>query len=125
MSPSNAHPTTHASPHRDALALLERTARRVDAYLDRVLPPMGAGPGRLFEAVRYSVFAGGKRLRPAFALASARAVASGSGSPGSPDGAADEMAMPLAGALELVHTYSLIHDDLPSMDDDDLRRGRP
>ena len=68
----------------------------------------------LEEAMRYSLLAGGKRIRPVLALATARAV-------GTPP--AD--VLPLAGALELIHTYSLIHDDLPAMDDDDLRRGRP
>jgi geranylgeranyl diphosphate synthase type II len=102
----------------DAARILDDAAARVDAYLDRVLPPTGTGPGRLHEAVRYSVFAGGKRLRPALALTAATAV-------GADREAALAAALPFAGALELVHTYSLIHDDLPAMDDDDLRRGRP
>ena len=98
----------------DATAYLEAARARVDAWLDRMLPPAGTGPGRLHEAMRYSVFAGGKRLRPALAFGACEAVGG--------DPAAAE---PFAGALELVHTYSLIHDDLPSMDDDDLRRGKP
>lgn len=98
----------------DAPAYLEAARVRVDAYLDRVLPPAGTGAGRLHEAMRYSVFAGGKRLRPALAMASAEAV-----------GGRPEDSVAFAGALELVHTYSLVHDDLPSMDDDDLRRGKP
>jgi geranylgeranyl diphosphate synthase type II len=102
------------SPAPDAATLLASAQARVDAYLDLVLPPAGTGPGRLHEALRYSVFAGGKRIRPALALASARAVGGG-----------DEAAIPFAASLELVHTYSLIHDDLPAMDDDDLRRGKP
>ena len=74
-----------------------------------------AGPaGRLLEAMRYSLMAGGKRLRPVLALASCEAV-----------GGALEAAMGLACAIEMIHTYSLVHDDLPCMDDDDLRRGRP
>jgi geranylgeranyl diphosphate synthase type II len=97
-----------------ASAYLASAQRRVDAFLDEVLPPADTGPGRLHEAMRYSVFAGGKRIRPALALASSEAVG----------GTADE-ALPLAAALEMVHTYSLIHDDLPCMDDDDLRRGAP
>jgi geranylgeranyl diphosphate synthase, type II len=70
--------------------------------------------GRLVEAMRYSLLAGGKRIRPVLALATARAL-----------GRDAEEFLPLAGAIELIHTYSLIHDDLPAMDDDGLRRGRP
>jgi geranylgeranyl diphosphate synthase type II len=98
----------------DAAAYLARARERVDAYLDEVLPRAGTGPGRLHEAMRYSVFAGGKRVRPALALASSEAV-----------GGSVEDALPVAAALEMVHTYSLVHDDLPCMDDDDLRRGKP
>src|SRR5688572_16029821 len=72
--------------------------------------------------MRYSLFAGGKRLRPTLALAAAESVARSSGL--DPDGA-QALAMPAACALELIHTYSLVHDDLPAMDDDVLRRGRP
>src|SRR5437899_12951353 len=68
----------------------------------------------LEEAMRYSLLAGGKRIRPVLALATARAV-----------GLEQQEALPLAGAIELIHTYSLIHDDLPAMDDDELRRGQP
>src|SRR5579872_2328729 len=68
----------------------------------------------LEEAMRYSLLAGGKRIRPVLALATARAV-----------GVEQAGVLPLAGAIELIHTYSLIHDDLPAMDDDELRRGRP
>jgi geranylgeranyl diphosphate synthase, type II len=92
--------------------------RRVDEALDRFLPaaigdPLGC-PARLAEAMRYSTLAGGKRLRPVLCLLAAEAC-----------GCALEDALPAACALEMVHTYSLIHDDLPAMDDDDLRRGRP
>jgi geranylgeranyl diphosphate synthase type II len=86
----------------------------VDAELDRLrfdAPPGAAG---LEEAMRYSLLAGGKRVRPVLALATARAL-----------GADAAGYLPVAAAIELVHTYSLIHDDLPAMDDDDLRRGRP
>jgi geranylgeranyl diphosphate synthase type II len=77
--------------------------------------PTPAGPaGRLFEAMRYSLLAGGKRLRPVLALAACEAV-----------GGVLDAALPLACAIEMIHTYSLVHDDLPCMDDDDLRRGRP
>ena len=98
----------------DVLAYLERCREAVDAYLDRVLPPADRFPQPLFEAMRYSVFAGGKRIRPAFVFAAAEAA-----------GGEAEAAVPFAAALEMVHTYSLIHDDLPAMDDDDLRRGKP
>jgi len=102
-----------ASPP-DAAAFLASTGAHVEAWLARVLPAADTGPGRLHEAMRYSVFAGGKRLRPALCLAACASV-----------GGRDETALPFAAALELVHTYSLIHDDLPCMDDDDLRRGKP
>lgn len=97
-----------------ARAFLDEARIRVDAWLDEILPPEEGPAARLAQAMRYSVFAGGKRLRPALAMATCRAV-----------GADDEPVLPFAGALELIHTYSLIHDDLPAMDDDDLRRGRP
>jgi geranylgeranyl diphosphate synthase, type II len=93
--------------------LAERAAR-VDAYLDRYLPPEQSPPETLSRAVRYSLFAGGKRLRPVLVLGSAEAV-----------GGSVEDALPAAAAFEMIHTYSLIHDDLPAMDDDSLRRGRP
>ena len=90
----------------------------VDAALERLLPSPPACPPLIAEAVRYSVFAGGKRLRPLLALAAADAV-TGSAP------ADDEAVMPAACAIEMIHTYSLIHDDLPAMDDDTRRRGRP
>jgi len=86
----------------------------VDAGIDAAIPPPSRPPQRLHQAMRHILFPGGKRLRPALALASAEAV-----------GAPPECALPMAVAVELVHTYSLIHDDLPCMDDDDLRRGVP
>src|SRR5205085_12455538 len=86
--------------------------------LERHLPKPPVCPAIVSEAMRYSVFAGGKRLRPTLTLAVAGAVAQG------PQGAA-AVAMPAACAVELIHTYSLIHDDLPAMDNDTLRRGRP
>jgi geranylgeranyl pyrophosphate synthase len=99
----------------DPLAAFLTAARaRVDAALERVLPSPPACPAIVSEAMRYSVFAGGKRLRPILTLAAAAAV----------DGTSDA-ALPAACAIELIHTYSLIHDDLPAMDDDTLRRGRP
>jgi len=86
----------------------------VEAALDRALPPASEPPADLHRAMRHLLFPSGKYLRPALALAGAEAV-----------GAPPERALPVATAVELVHTYSLIHDDLPCMDDDALRRGRP
>jgi geranylgeranyl diphosphate synthase type II len=86
----------------------------VDAALDACLPPAKRKPVRIHEAMRYAVFAGGKRLRPALCLAAAEACGGKAGD-----------ALAPACAVELMHTYSLVHDDLPAMDDDDLRRGRP
>jgi len=94
----------------------------VDAALDRYLPVAPACPPRVSEAMRYSLFAGGKRLRPILALAAAEAIAAANHE------SLDEgraRALPAACALELIHTYSLVHDDLPAMDNDTLRRGRP
>jgi geranylgeranyl diphosphate synthase type II len=92
----------------------EHLRAEVEAYLGALRFSREPATDGLQEAMRYSLLAGGKRIRPVLALATAHAV----GMPG-----AD--VLPLASALELIHTYSLIHDDLPSMDDDDLRRGRP
>jgi geranylgeranyl diphosphate synthase, type II len=86
----------------------------VEGYLGRLSFSDAARTAGLEEAMRYSLLAGGKRIRPVLALATARAV-----------GATPESVLPAAGAIELIHTYSLIHDDLPAMDDDELRRGRP
>jgi geranylgeranyl diphosphate synthase, type II len=94
----------------------------VDAALERFLPAAPECPPRVSEAMRYSLFAGGKRLRPILALAAAEAVADANGDDAS---LARALALPAACALELIHTYSLVHDDLPAMDDDTLRRGRP
>jgi geranylgeranyl diphosphate synthase, type II len=85
----------------------------VDAELDRIVPSAETAPERLYEAVRWSVFAGGKRFRPALLLAVGKTF-----------GATEEKLLSTACAVEMIHTYSLIHDDLPAMDDDDLRRGR-
>lgn len=104
-------------------------ASQLDAYRERserglrdLLPPAGTRPVRLHEAMRYSLEAGGKRLRPVFVLAAADVFA-GRHAPAPASTATD--ALPAAVAIECIHTYSLIHDDLPCMDDDDLRRGRP
>lgn len=98
----------------DVAAYVRRRQTEVDAALAHVLPPAPSCPSVLHDAMRYSLTAGGKRVRPILCLAAAEAV-------GAPDG----VAMRTACALELIHTYSLIHDDLPSMDDDSIRRGRP
>jgi len=100
------------------------TARRkdVDAGLDAFLPRPPKCPQVVADAMRYSLMAGGKRLRPMLVLASAEAVAQAEGSS---EAAARDAALPAACAIEMIHTYSLIHDDLPAMDDDTLRRGRP
>jgi len=94
----------------------------VDEALERYLPSPPDCPPLVSEAMRYSVFAGGKRLRPVLTLAAADAVSRADGQPAD---AAFELALPAACAIELIHTYSLIHDDLPAMDNDTLRRGRP
>ena len=99
---------------------LDARRRDVDAALDRWLPAPPAAPPDVCDAMRYSVMAGGKRLRPLLVLAAAEAVAERAGAP-----AATSLALPAACAVELVHTYSLVHDDLPAMDNDTLRRGRP
>jgi geranylgeranyl diphosphate synthase type II len=93
---------------------LERARRRIDLALDAKLPSAREEPRPLHAAIRYSVFAGGKRLRPTLCLLACESV-----------GGRSAPAMPAAVALEMIHTFSLIHDDLPGMDDDDLRRGRP
>jgi geranylgeranyl diphosphate synthase, type II len=108
---------------------LNRARARVDAALDRYLPTPPACPRIVGEAMRYSVFAGGKRFRPVLALAAADAVAKRYGAARS-DLAGEraetiELTLPAGCAIEMIHTYSLIHDDLPAMDDDTLRRGRP
>ncbi len=97
---------------------LGSVARRVEGQLARLADERaGQGPRALVEAIRYALLGGGKRLRPALALASCEAHGG--------DGSDDSLAMRYAVALEAIHTYSLVHDDLPAMDDDDLRRGRP
>jgi geranylgeranyl pyrophosphate synthase len=87
---------------------------RIEGALDARLPPVSAVPSRLHEAMRYSVLGGGKRIRPALLFATARTL-----------GLTEDEVEAAACAIELIHVYSLVHDDLPAMDDDDLRRGRP
>jgi geranylgeranyl pyrophosphate synthase len=103
------------APAASLAAFLETSRARVDEALDRYLPRPPACPAIMAEAMRYSVFAGGKRFRPILTLAAAEAIARDT----------IDLALPAACAIELIHTYSLIHDDLPAMDDDTLRRGRP
>ncbi len=98
----------------DAERRLAEAGALVDRFLAATLPAPGGHVPRLAEAVRYSALAGGKRLRPALVLGAAEAC---SGDPA--------RAVPVAAAIEMIHTYSLVHDDLPAMDDDDFRRGRP
>jgi geranylgeranyl diphosphate synthase type II len=93
---------------------LAQQTKKVEAALDRWTPAESTPPETIHKAMRYSLFAGGKRIRPILAIAAAQAVA------GEAEGIEDA-----ACSLELVHTYSLIHDDLPALDNDDLRRGRP
>lgn len=98
----------------DFASELKRHVARVENGMNLHVPPATARPARLHTAMRYSLEAGGKRLRPVLVLAAAEFC-----------GVTDDAAVPAAVALECVHTYSLIHDDLPCMDNDDLRRGRP
>lgn len=93
---------------------MARQSERVSEWLDRLSPDATAVPAVLHQAMRHSLLAGGKRLRPVLCIAAGEAF-----------GAAESELLPVACALEMIHTYSLIHDDLPSMDDDDFRRGRP
>ncbi|MGD0828210.1 MAG: polyprenyl synthetase family protein [Desulfobaccales bacterium] len=98
----------------DLKAYLEQRRSLVNRALAAYLPAVRGPAFRVVQAMHYSLFAGGKRLRPILCLAAAEAVGGGF-----------DAALPLACALEMIHTYSLIHDDLPAMDDDDLRRGQP
>jgi geranylgeranyl diphosphate synthase, type II len=101
-------------PYVNLKTYLAARQKLIDRALDRYLPKANTKPATLHKAMRYSLFAGGKRLRPILCLATAEACR----------GNIDD-ALPLACALECIHTYSLVHDDLPSMDNDDFRRGRP
>ena len=98
----------------DLQQFLATRTRTVNAALDKFLPSEKTKPATIHKAMRYSLFAGGKRMRPALCLAAAAAC-----------GGREADALPLACAVECIHTYSLIHDDLPAMDNDDFRRGKP
>ena len=106
----------------DLPAWLETRRRAVDEALERWVPDARRAPAAVADAMRYSLFAGGKRLRPMLVLAAAEAVAARAGLPIEESRA---RALPAACAVELIHTYSLVHDDLPAMDNDIMRRGRP
>src|SRR5258706_406928 len=106
-----AHPTSAAMKPP---AFFEEDRLAVDAALERLLPQESARPTSIHQAMRYSVFAGGKRIRPILSLETARIFA-----------ADITAALHPACAIEMIHTYSLIHDDLPALDNDDLRRGKP
>jgi geranylgeranyl pyrophosphate synthase len=97
----------------DADKFFDEVRQLIDAGLDRFVPANTTEPVRLYEAIRWSLFGGGKRFRPALVFAVGKVF-----------GADDELLIRTAVAVEMVHTYSLIHDDLPAMDDDDFRRGR-
>jgi len=105
---------TQSASQKELEAALARGAEAVEQKLDRLLPQVDGPEGRLAEAMRYAVFAGGKRLRPFLVVACADLF-----------GVGRETSLRAAAAVECVHTYSLVHDDLPSMDNDDLRRGKP
>ncbi len=98
----------------DISVLLQQEITIIEKYLDTILPKDSEYPQEMNKAIRYSVFAGGKRIRPVIMRSVCRAI-----------GAAPDLTLPFAAAIEMIHTYSLIHDDLPCMDDDDLRRGKP
>jgi len=105
---------TVRTPEFDLNDWVQHRTKEVDAALSRFLPKASARPSTIHKAMRYSIFAGGKRMRPALLLAAVEAC-----------GGAIKPALPLACAIECIHTYSLIHDDLPAMDNDDFRRGKP
>ncbi|MBD0275657.1 MAG: polyprenyl synthetase family protein, partial [Acetobacteraceae bacterium] len=107
------------SPIAEATALslpraMAAAAAEIDEAMDALLPPVEGPEARLFEAMRYAAIGGGKRLRGFLALEGARQF-----------GVSRSAALRVAAAIEMVHAYSLVHDDLPAMDDDDLRRGKP
>ena len=97
----------------DIASFYSEVAGQIDEVLDRLLPAADVDPTRLHEAMRWSVFAGGKRFRPALTMAVGRAF-----------GVDDVRLLNTAAAIEMIHTFSLIHDDLPAMDDDNMRRGK-
>ena len=113
MSALNRRPVAARTKPFDLPGFLDSRTALVNAALDRFLPAEKTKPATIHQAMRYSLFAGGKRMRPALCLAAAAAC-----------GGSENAALPLACAVECIHTYSLVHDDLPAMDDDDYRRGK-
>lgn len=109
-----SQPVELGSTPFDLESFLSTSTEAVNKTLDRLLPKAITRPATIHKAMRYSLFAGGKRMRPALCLAAAQAC-----------GGRQEDALPMACAVECIHTYSLIHDDLPAMDNDDYRRGKP
>lgn len=114
MSVSNKRTGKSVGAKFDLKKYANRRIAEVNRALSGFLPTARTKPATIHESMRYSLFAGGKRMRPILCLAAAEAC-----------GGEAEAAMPLACAVECIHTYSLIHDDLPAMDDDDFRRGKP
>ena len=114
MTPRTPHQPFPLTPVIDQTAEIEAWQARFEAVLDRLLPQESQEPGILHRAMRYSALSGGKRIRPILVYATGRTL-----------GLLDEQLDPIAAAVEFIHAYSLIHDDLPAMDNDDLRRGRP
>lgn len=113
MSASKGNANTGRQGNFNLNAFLASSTATVNAALDRFLPQETSKPATIHKAMRYSLFAGGKRMRPALVLAAAQAC-----------GGKENDALPLACAVECIHTYSLVHDDLPAMDNDDYRRGK-
>src|SRR5580765_3428600 len=111
-SKRNSAPERKSNCNLDAF--LASSTEQVNTALDYFLPSEKTKPVTIHKAMRYSLFAGGKRMRPALVLAAAAAC-----------GGRASDALPLACAIECIHTYSLVHDDLPAMDNDDFRRGKP
>jgi geranylgeranyl diphosphate synthase type II len=110
---SSKRPKSKSAPVFELQSFLTASTESVNQALNRFLPTEKTKPATIHKAMRYSLFAGGKRMRPALCLAAAQAC-----------GGKDSEAMPLACAVECIHTYSLVHDDLPAMDNDDYRRGK-
>src|SRR5512136_1880833 len=114
MSASGKRAASFSATSNNVQDYITRCSEDVNHALDRFLPSENTKPATMHKAMRYSLFAGGKRMRPALCLAAAAAC-----------GGNEEAALPLACAVECIHTYSLVHDDLPAMDNDDFRRGKP